>query len=582
MTTQKHLREEVTIDVAEPPRKKSKKSKTNGDYTVVPDPDVAIEATKKDKKDKKKDKKEKRKKEGKKDRKEKKSSGKKTDKNSGGKEVEAPILIVESTAEPSPVAESITEAQEQIVKTATEANVAAPDVSKEKKKTKGERDEKKRSKPKSSRINATSTSPDGDASLSGAAKISRNYTETKSLSAIPEAEISTFLTTHNIAVNNPAGFITYRPITAFMHLPRTTLVAKSPFQDFKEPTPIQAASWPYGLAGRDIVGIAETGSGKTMAFTLPCVEAVLATITAASSSRARQINDVTRALIVSPTRELAMQTHAQVARLCSLVGLSCVCLYGGSPKPEQREQLQKGAAVVVATPGRLKDFLNDGDVSLGRVSFAVLDEADRMLDKGFEEDIRTILGACPAKEKRQTVMFTATWPQSVQALASTFMTSPVKIMIGRGTSTNGGEDGDGERGGSGEIKLQANMRIKQEVFVVDHRSKEQRTLQTIRQAHAAGSSKDRILVFCLYKKEATRVENFLSQRGVKVCAIHGDLKQEQRTRSLDAFKAGRTSVLVATDVAARGLDIPEVKLVLNVTVCFFFLSLLRWPYFIQN
>jgi ATP-dependent RNA helicase DBP3 len=179
-----------------------------------------------------------------------------------------------------------------------------------------------------------------------------------------------------------------------------------------------------------------------------------------------------------------------------------------------------------------------------------------MLDKGFEDDIKLILGACPAREQRQTLMFTATWPQSVQTLASTFMVDPIKITIGSG----------GKETENGSVELQANTRISQKVEVIDSKDKEFRLLQLLKQHQQGKQKNDRILVFCLYKKEATRVENFLSRKGVHVGGIHGDLKQEQRTRSLEAFKTGQTPVLVATDVAARGLDIPEVKLVINVTV----------------
>jgi ATP-dependent RNA helicase DBP3 len=201
--------------------------------------------------------------------------------------------------------------------------------------------------------------------------------------------------------------------------------------------------------------------------------------------------------------------------------------------------------------------MSDGTVDLSQVTFAVLDEADRMLDKGFEEDIKQILGACLPREKRQTLMFTATWPQSVQALASSFMVTPVKIAIGSG----------GKETADGSVELQANTRITQRVEVLEPREKEFRLLQLLKEHQQGKQKNDRILVFCLYKKEATRVENFLSRKGIRVGGIHGDLRQEQRTRSLEAFKSGATPVLVATDVAARGLDIPEVKLVINVTVC---------------
>ncbi|KAL2205226.1 DEAD-domain-containing protein [Sarocladium strictum] len=374
-----------------------------------------------------------------------------------------------------------------------------------------------------------------------------SYVQTLSLSELPQSEIDEFMTKNEISMIDPlTKNVLLRPVTEFRHLPASNLLEKrpSPFAGYKVPTPIQAASWPFTLSGRDTVGVAETGSGKTMAFALPCVESVLAV-----GKRG------VKAVIVSPTRELAMQTQEQLSKIASLVRLNSVCLYGGASKDDQRALLNRGADIIVATPGRLKDFMSDGTVDLSGVKFAVLDEADRMLDTGFEDDIRQILGDCPPKEKRQTLMFTATWPQSVQSLASSFMVNPVKITIGKG----------GKESAGGAVELQANTRISQSVEVMDGRDKEFRLLQLIKERQQGKGRDDRILVFCLYKKEATRVEQTLSRKGIKVAGIHGDLRQEQRTRSLEAFKSGQTSVLVATDVAARGLDIPEVKLVINCT-----------------
>jgi ATP-dependent RNA helicase DBP3 len=223
-------------------------------------------------------------------------------------------------------------------------------------------------------------------------------------------------------------------------------------------------------------------------------------------------------------------------------------VYGGVPKDEQRKAL-KTADIVVATPGRLNDLINEGCADLSKARYVVLDEADRMLDKGFEEEIRKIINTTPDIGKRQTLMFTATWPESVRTLASTFMRHPVKIAIGDNPT------GD----------LRANTRIVQKVEVVDPRNKEYRLLQLLKQYQSGAQKDDRILVFALYKKEATRVEGFIRSKGFRVAGIHGDLSQEQRTRSLDAFKKGSTPILVATDVAARGLDIPAVRLVINCT-----------------
>ncbi|KAH6613554.1 ATP-dependent RNA helicase dbp-3 [Chaetomium sp. MPI-SDFR-AT-0129] len=403
--------------------------------------------------------------------------------------------------------------------------------------------------------NGTSTVATGTIHRNGA---SYSYHQTQTLEAVPQEEVDNFLKKQEIAVLDPAG-AKLRPILQFSQLPSSNLLSKNPFATFTAPTPIQAASWPFALSGRDVIGIAETGSGKTMAFSLPCIEAL------ASSPKTKHAKGdrtaYARAVVVSPTRELAMQTHAAMSSLASLVGLSAVCLYGGASKDDQRALLRKnsGADIIVATPGRLKDFLSEGCVSLSDVMFAVLDEADRMLDKGFEEDIKLILGGCPPREKRQTLMFTATWPTSVRGLAEGFMVEPVKVTIGN--RTRAGEDGEG----NGSTELQANTRIEQKVEVVDPRGKEQRLLELLRDAQKGSAKNDRILVFCLYKKEAVRVEQFLERRGVRVASIHGDLRQDQRTHSLEAFKSGSTTVLVATDVAARGLDIPEVKLVINVT-----------------
>ncbi|KAJ1332020.1 ATP-dependent RNA helicase DBP3 [Microdochium nivale] len=417
-----------------------------------------------------------------------------------------------------------------------EQDAIVVDSEEPKKKSKKDKKDKKR------KAAAEKTEVEEEDPSSSAAPASTKYEQSASLSAVPQSEIDAFLSKQEIVITDPLspGSNTLRPITEFSHLPKTALAAKNPFKAFKTPTPIQAASWPFGLSGRDIVGVAETGSGKTLGFGLPLINAVLGT----PKQERPGFNSRIRAVVVSPTRELAMQTSEQLTTLGALVGLKTVCIYGGASKDEQRTQLRR-ADIIVATPGRLKDFIEEGTAKLEGASFVVLDEADRMLDKGFEDDIKRILSCAPTKENRQTLMYTATWPQSVQVLASTFMVSPVKIQIG------GNASGD----------LQANARIEQRVEVVDPRDKEQRLLQLLK----AEPRNERVLVFCLYKKEATRVEQFLQQRGLKVGGIHGDLRQEQRTRSLEAFKSGETPVLVATDVAARGLDIPEVKLVINCT-----------------
>lgn len=372
------------------------------------------------------------------------------------------------------------------------------------------------------------------------------YIQNEELAAQPQDNIDAFLADNFIFITDPlsskASSVSLRPITKFSYLPITDPTLLVYLKNFETPTPIQAATWPYLFAGRDLIGVAETGSGKTMAFAIPCVTRITSSIQSKSYVKG------VRALIVSPTRELAMQSYDQIHQLCKTSGVKAVCIYGGVPKDEQRKNSKK-ADIIVATPGRLNDLINEGCINLSKVEYLVLDEADRMLDKGFEEEIKKIINTTPELGTRQTLMFTATWPESVQSLASTFMKTPVKILIG-----------DNKAG-----DLRANNRIVQKVEVVEPRNKEYRLLQILKEYQSGSKSNDRIIVFALYKKEATRVEGFIRSKGFRVAGIHGDLSQEQRTRSLDAFKKGNTPILVATDVAARGLDIPSVKLVLNLT-----------------
>ncbi|KAL1656047.1 RNA-dependent ATPase [Didymella pomorum] len=377
-----------------------------------------------------------------------------------------------------------------------------------------------------SRVESSATSPEPTAD--------GTYQEDKELSALPQSEIDAFLKKHTVTIDDPKPGNKLRPIVNFKYLP----IKNEAFAKFTTPTPIQAAVWPSLLSGRDAIGVAETGSGKTLAFGVPCVKYI--------QSLPKNKRKGVKAVIVSPTRELAVQIYDQLVILAGPAGLGVVCVYGGVPKPPQIEALRT-ASIVVATPGRLNDLVSEGNANLSSADYVVLDEADRMLDKGFEEPIRQIITQCP--KKRQTLMFTATWPPSVRELASTFMASPVKITIGDNVS--------------GELR--ANIRIKQVVEVVDPRAKEQRLLQLLRQYQSGKNKDDRILVFCLYKKEAMRIEQFIQRSGFRVGGIHGDLSQDKRTASLQAFKEGKVPLLVATDVAARGLDIPAVKVVINVT-----------------
>jgi len=305
---------------------------------------------------------------------------------------------------------------------------------------------------------------------------------------------------------------------------------------FSNPTPIQGQCWPILASGRDVIGIAETGSGKTLAFSIPA----LAHLKYRVENEGKSTAGCPKMLIVSPTRELAMQSQEVLEAAGASCGIRSVCVYGGVPKWTQKEALKNGVEVVVATPGRLIDLMNEGACDLSQVSYLVLDEADRMLDQGFERDIRAIIGQ--THNGRQTALFSATWPDSVRELAHSFLTKPVKVTIG-------------------SDDLAAGTRIKQIVEVVEDRAREGKLNQLLKKYHA--DRKNRILIFVLYKKEAARIENNLSRSGWKVASIHGDKSQEGRSLAVEQFKSGQIPLLVATDVAARGLDIPGVDFVIN-------------------
>lgn len=305
---------------------------------------------------------------------------------------------------------------------------------------------------------------------------------------------------------------------------------------FERPSPIQAYAWPYLLDGRDFIGIAATGSGKTIAFGVPALMHVRRKMGEKSAKKG-----VPRVLVLSPTRELAQQIADVLCEAGAPCGISSVCLYGGTSKGPQISALKSGVDIVIGTPGRMKDLIEMGICRLNDVSFVVLDEADRMLDMGFEPEVRAILSQTASV--RQMVMFSATWPPAVHQLAQEFMDpNPIKVVIGS-------ED------------LAANHDVMQIVEVLDDRSRDSRLVALLDKYHKA--QRNRVLVFVLYKREATRVETMLQRRGWSAVSVHGDKAQHDRTKALSLFKEGSCPLMIATDVASRGLDIPDVEVVIN-------------------
>ncbi|KAI3402458.2 DBP3 [Candida oxycetoniae] len=403
---------------------------------------------------------------------------------------------------------------------------------KKEKKKKKEKEEEKRNSSKEKKQKSEKTVE--SASLTADSALSSGYIQSTKLSNLSQSDIDEFLSQNEVSIEDPQN-LNYRPIISFEQIQLEPKVSCN-LSKFSKPTPIQSVSWPFLLDGKDVIGVAETGSGKTFAFGVPAINNIV-----------RTQNQDLSVLCISPTRELALQIYDNLQDITKGVDISCVAIYGGVSKDDQIKKLRKGANVVVATPGRLVDLINDGAIDLSSVTYLVLDEADRMLEKGFEEDIKRILGSTKSAG-RQTLMFTATWPKEVRELANNFMNEPVKITIG---------DRD---------ELSANKKITQIVEVLDDKfDKERKLISLLHKYQDANHQDNKILVFALYKKEATRIENLLKRNRFTVAAIHGDLSQQQRTQALNSFKTGECNLLLATDVAARGLDIPNVKYVINLT-----------------
>jgi len=365
-------------------------------------------------------------------------------------------------------------------------------------------------------------------------------------SSFSNDEVSEFRTKYNIDVFPEDAGKKYVPIKKFgdTQLPGKLLTVT---RDFAAPTPIQSQSIPIALDGKDLIAIARTGSGKTLAFGLPAMYHVMQNC---KDGRALSSNRVICPMVIalSPTRELAIQIAAvlkDAGRHCSV---SCSVVFGGVPKVQQlREVLEERPHILIATPGRLMDFLEEGKVSLESVSFAVLDEADRMLDLGFEREVKTIMtSVIENKQSRQTLMFSATWPESVRQLARKYLREEETIKV--------------SVGGSGE-KATASRQVQQQVIVLDDQRLKDVKLGDLLRKHPQA----KMIVFALYKKEASRVEQTLLRKNVRAVSIHGDKSQNDRMSALKQFVDNEANILVATDVAARGLDIPDVDVVVNYT-----------------
>lgn len=303
-------------------------------------------------------------------------------------------------------------------------------------------------------------------------------------------------------------------------------------QGFDKPSPIQSQGWPMALLGRDMIGISATGSGKTLAFLLPAMIHI-------NAQPFLERGDGPIVLILAPTRELAVQIKGECDKFGASSQIKNCVVYGGQPKGEQIRQLRRTPEILIGTPGRLIDHIESGNTNLKRVTYLVLDEADRMLEMGFKEQMQTIVSQI--RPDRQTLMWSATWPQEVKNISREFQQDPYEVHVGA-------------------MELRANKAIKQVVEVMSDYDKYPTLLKHLKDFD---TREDRILIFVETKKGADALTQSLRDERFYVGCIHGDKSQQDRDKTLQNFRTGRCSILVATDVAARGLDIKNVKAVFN-------------------
>lgn len=297
------------------------------------------------------------------------------------------------------------------------------------------------------------------------------------------------------------------------------------------PTPVQEKSIPYVLEGKDLLAAAQTGTGKTAAFGLPIIQSV----------QQKKRNGAPQALILVPTRELAQQVMDNLTRYAANTDLKIICVYGGTSIGVQKKKLEEGADILIATPGRLLDHLFNGNVIIAKTGILVLDEADRMLDMGFWPDLQRILRRLP--QDKQTMLFSATFEKRIKTIAYKLMDSPVEVEVSPANTTA--------------------ETVKQMVYPVDKKRKRELL------AYLIGSRNwQQVLVFTKTKQGSDELAKELKLDGIKAVSINGDKSQGARQRALDEFKTGKVRALIATDVAARGLDIQELEQVVNFDMPF--------------
>ena len=366
------------------------------------------------------------------------------------------------------------------------------------------------------------------------------YFEHPAITALSQAEVDAWRQEHRIEVTDPRA---PKPVRTFLEAAFPEyLVAELDASGFKAPTPIQSQAWPIAMSGYDLIGLASTGSGKTLGFALPAMVHIMA-------QDYLQAGDGPIALVLAPTRELALQIKAECDKFGASSQVKNTCIYGGVPKGPQLRDLQQGVEIAIATPGRLLDFLDAGQTNLRRTTYLVLDEADRMLDLGLEPQLARVVAQ--VRPDRQTLMWSATWPPEVEKLAANFLRRPLMVQVNAAAT------------------LSANAAIEQHFEVCPENERHGRFLQLLRQCHSAepaaegGQRAARAIVFCASKRGCESLRTDLRRRGYACESLHGDKSQQERDWALQQFRSGQAPLLLATDVASRGLDVKDVRSVIN-------------------
>ncbi|XP_058456899.1 uncharacterized protein LOC131434248 isoform X2 [Malaya genurostris] len=346
-----------------------------------------------------------------------------------------------------------------------------------------------------------------------------------------QRDVDRFLEKHDITLIGKCP----KPITEFDEIDMPDYVMNEiEKQGYERPTPIQSQGWPIALSGQNMVGVAKTGSGKTLGYMLPAIIHI-------NHQKPDPSIRGPLVLVLAPTRELAQQIQQVATDFGSSSYIRNTCLFGGSSKGPQAGDLRRGVEIVIATPGRLIDFLETGTTTLQRVTYLVLDEADRMLDMGFEPQIRKILEQI--RPDRQILMWSATWPKEVQRLARDYLGEYVQINVG-------------------SLELSANHNITQHVKVIEEHEKNDELGKLLDTLYSKGNP-GKILVFTTTKRKCDQISTYLRRFGQDSVGMHGDKSQQERERALNRFRNSNSCILVATDVAARGLDVDGIKVVIN-------------------